>query len=193
MITSTDANDTAYEEVEVSPDAPSDNGAPSPEAEAPNGVPEPEEVEEVVEVVPPQVYGRTGKITGRVYTLEELEGPTELQEREEGDRTGLLELIEPTLVSVSKGEIVPGRVVSVGDKEVLVDIGFKSDGSVSRNEFSEEVEAGTEIEVFLERIEDYHGQLVLSKTKADHVRRWETVVSAFENGTVLAGVALRRI
>jgi len=128
-----------------------------------------------------------------VWRLEDLQGSAEAKQQEKTDRDSLMALIEPTLNKVSKDEIVSGRVVGMGDKDVIIDIGFKSDGVVSRNEFTSDVEVGSEVEVFLERIEDYHGQLVLSKTKADQVRRWQTVVSAYETGSVLEGTIMRRI
>lgn len=136
-------------------------------------------------------YGFTGEIIGRVYSLQELD---RLQE-EEVDSTfnQFRTLIEQTLTDVTANEIVKGRVVSVGEKDVVIDIGFKSDGIVSKNEFDHELSPGDEVEVFLERIEDYQGQLVLSKSKADTVRRWQRIVDAYEQEQVLEGTIVRRI
>ncbi len=139
------------------------------------------------------MYGFTGVIEGPVYLLEELEGTAEDKRQRITNRADLKALIEPTLTKVSKDEIISGRIIGIGEKDVVIDIGFKSDGVVSKNEFTEDIEVGSEVEVFLERIEDYHGQLVLSKTKADRVRRWEAVVRAFEEGTVLEGTVKKRI
>ena len=135
--------------------------------------------------------GFTGEIVGRVVKLEDLD-----KEPEEDTFAGyeqLKELIEQTLTDVSEHEIVKGRIVTVGDKDVVIDIGFKSDGIVPKSEFGSDLEAGDEVEVYLERIEDYHGQLILSKTKADTVQRWMKVEDAFENEKVLEGVIVRRI
>ncbi len=140
-----------------------------------------------------QSVGYTGEITGKVFKFDDLTGdPTARQEREV-QRAEMMALIEGTLTDVSEQEIVPGKVVVIGEKEVGIDIGFKSDGVVAKNEFSGELEIGQAVEVFLERIEDYHGQLVLSKTKADKVRRWQFIESAFENETVIEGTVIRRI
>ncbi len=140
----------------------------------------------------PQKFGYTGEIVGRVVKLEELEEtPEEEEVRPEYDQ--LMSLIEETLTDVSEHEIVRGQVVSVGEKDVVIDIGFKSDGVVPKNEFDDELAPGDEVEVYLERIEDYHGQLVLSKTKADKFRRWERIEHAFENETILEGTIIRRI
>lgn len=142
----------------------------------------------------PVQYGYTGDLAGeQVITLAELLASGERQEEAQLETKQLAELIEGTLKAVSEQEIVEGRVVSVSEKDVVIDIGFKSDGVVSKNEFSEDLEPGSHVEVFLERIEDYHGQLVLSKTKADKFRRWERVETAFENETVLDGTVIRRI
>ena len=139
------------------------------------------------------MVGYTGKINGPLYRLEELEGTADDERRKAMAREDLLALIEPTLTKVSKNEIVNGRIVSVGEKDVVIDIGFKSEGAVSKSEFGDEVKVGESVEVFLERLENYHGQLELSKTKADKVRRWQAVVKAFEEGTVLEGIVKRRI
>ncbi|HMB91278.1 MAG TPA: S1 RNA-binding domain-containing protein, partial [Rhodothermales bacterium] len=136
--------------------------------------------------------GYTGEIVGRVVKLEDLDATLEAEETS-ANYDQLRALIEQTLTDVSEHEIVKGRVVSVGEKDVVIDIGFKSDGVVSKNEFSRDLEAGEEVEVYLERIEDYHGQLVLSKTKADTFRRWERIENAYENEEVLEGTIIRRI
>ncbi len=138
------------------------------------------------------MLGYTGEITGEVYLLADLETADE-PEIGHVDLGDLQAMIESTLTTITENEIVSGRVLKVGDKDVVIDIGFKSDGIVSRNEFGPELEPGDEVEVFLERIEDYHGQLVLSKTKADTVRRWRRIEEAFENEEVLEGQIVRRI
>ena len=136
--------------------------------------------------------GFTGEIVGRVVTLAELESVRE-EGADEETYDQLRKLIEETLTDVSEHEIVHGRVVSVGEKDVVIDIGFKSDGIVSKSEFDHELAPGEEVEVYLERIEDYHGQLVLSKSKADKVQRWQRVEEAYEGEQVLEGTIVRRI
>src|SRR5512140_451578 len=106
----------------------------------------------------------------------------------------LMKLYEGTLGKISEGEIVKGRVVAIGDSNVAVDIGFKSEGNVSVSEFPKikELKIGDEIEVFLESIEDKDGQLVVSRKRADFMRIWERVVKSFETGEVLKGRCVRR-
>jgi len=107
----------------------------------------------------------------------------------------MLKLYEGTLGKISEGEIVRGRIVAIGESEVSVDIGFKSEGVVPLAEFTkqEELKVGEEIEVFLESVENKDGQLVLSRKRADFMRVWERVTKAFTTGEVLQGRCVRRI
>jgi len=107
----------------------------------------------------------------------------------------LTKLYEGTLGKISEGEIVKGRIVAIGDSEVSVDIGFKSEGTVPIAEFPnrDDLKVGGEIEVFLESVEDKDGQLVLSRKRADFMRIWERVTKAFSSGEVLQGRCVRRI
>ena len=93
-------------------------------------------------------------------------------------------LYEGTLGKISQGEIVKGRVVHIGDGDVSLDIGFKSEGTVPKNEFPriDELKIGDEVEVFLESIEDKDGQMVLSRKRADFMRIWERVTRSFDTG-----------
>ena len=145
--------------------------------------------------VAPAQLGYKGEIVGEVIKLEDLEADPEAEPlgQQGYGYDELAKLVDETLTNVSAHEIVSGKVVSLGDKDVVIDIGFKSDGIVSKNEFDEDLAPGDVVEVYLERIEDYHGQLVLSKSKADKVRRWKRIESAFENEEILEGTIVRRI
>jgi len=116
-------------------------------------------------------------------------------EYDEKQQSDLMKLYEGTLGKINEGEIVKGRVVTIGDSEVSVDIGFKSEGIVAKAEFPnpDELKVGEEIEVFLESVENKDGQLVLSRKRADFMRIWERVTKAFETGEVLQGRCVRRI
>ena len=87
------------------------------------------------------------------------------------------------------------KVMNVTAGEVIVDIGFKSEGSISRAEFANtpDVKVGDEVEVFLETIEDREGRLVLSRRRADFIRVWEKVNAAAKSGEVMTVTCLRRI
>ena len=80
-----------------------------------------------------------------------------------------------SLTEITENEIITGRIIGINEKDVLVDIGFKSEGIISRNEFSENnlPDIGEKLEVFLEKIEDESGKTVLSKEKAEFLCRWK--------------------
>ncbi|GIV62323.1 MAG: hypothetical protein KatS3mg044_1189 [Rhodothermaceae bacterium] len=180
--------------------------AEAPEAEAAEAAPEAEvapagvngaaeaatEAPAPAAVSPGGLEGYTGEITGPVLRLEDIEERAEAAEHEP-EHEALKKLVEQSFTSVNEGEIVRGRVVTIGEKDVVIDIGFKSDGIVSKNEFNRELQEGDEVEVFLERLEDHQGQLVLSKTKADAFKRWRRIEEAYENEEVLEGTIVRRI
>lgn len=107
----------------------------------------------------------------------------------------LMEMYEGTLGRISQGEIVKGKIVFIGQNDVALDIGFKSEGTVPINEFPniKELKIGDEVEVFLENIEDKDGQLVLSRKRADFMRVWERVTKSYETGEVIRGKIIRRI
>ncbi len=114
---------------------------------------------------------------------------------DEAEFQSMLSLYERTFNVIKENELVKGKIVAIHGEDVLIDIGSKSDGRVSINEFAhpEELMVGNEIEIFLEKIEDKEGQLVLSKKKADSIKMWEKIVDAQKDGTVVRGKCLRRI
>jgi small subunit ribosomal protein S1 len=99
------------------------------------------------------------------------------------------ELLGKTMKSFSEGSIVKGRVLQKRTNEVLIDIGYKSEGVVSLSEFedSEPLEVGSEVEVLLERLENDEGMVVLSKEKAAQKQNWEKIVQIFNNGGLITG------
>jgi small subunit ribosomal protein S1 len=107
----------------------------------------------------------------------------------------MLEMYEETLSSIQEGEIVKARVLRVTDNAVILDVGFKSEGSISRDEFKnpDELQPGDEVEVFLENLEDAEGVVVLSKKKADFLRVWERIKQAHENNEKVPGMLTRKI
>ena len=106
----------------------------------------------------------------------------------------LLDLYGDTVGQLNEREVIQGTIVSVTDREVVVNIGFKSDGLVARNEFRDldEVKVGDEVEVYVEKQEDANGQLILSRRKAKIVKAWENIQDAFDNDSVIEGVVKRR-
>lgn len=94
-----------------------------------------------------------------------------------------------TLKDFAEGSIVQGKILEVRDHDVLVDIGYKSEGLIPRSEFKkdEELNAGDEIEVLLESLEDDEGMVVLSKQRAELQRSWQRVLQEFREGEVIEG------
>jgi small subunit ribosomal protein S1 len=102
---------------------------------------------------------------------------------------------EESLRSIGEGEIVHGTVLAIDDKEVLVDVGFKSEGVISLAEFPDpaSIKVGDTVEVFLEKMENQDGLVVLSKQRADFVRVWDRVKEAHDTGQVVEGRLVRKI
>ena len=109
--------------------------------------------------------------------------------------TELENLYSKTFGDISEHSLIKGRVVGMNERDVLIDIGFKSEGIIDRSEFNEdELPAiGDQVEVYLEFIEDASGNTILSKEKADFMRRWKELHDAFENETIITGTIVRRI
>ena len=110
------------------------------------------------------------------------------------ERARLEAMYEGTLNEVKEGEIITGTVVSVGDKEVILNIGFKSEGIVQKTEFRdlEEIKPGDEVDVYLESVEDKDGQLILSRKRAKHMRTWAKILRAETEDIILQGLIKRR-
>ena len=99
------------------------------------------------------------------------------------------ELLGKTMRSFSEGSIVKGRILQKRQNEVLIDIGYKSEGVISLSEFEDDtdLEVGSEVEVLLERLENDEGMVVLSKEKAAQKQNWEKIVAIFNNGGLITG------
>ena len=87
------------------------------------------------------------------------------------------------------GEIVSGTIIEVRPKEVLVDIGYKSEGSVPAHEFEDvkTVKVGDEIDVLIEKLEDKEGMVILSKEKAEFKKNWDKILTICNEGGTIAG------
>jgi small subunit ribosomal protein S1 len=111
------------------------------------------------------------------------------------DFAALLEDFEDDLQDVREGEIVKARVLKVTDASVILEFGFKSEGSVALDEFKdpESLAEGDEVEVLLESLEDDDGIVVLSKRKADFLRVWEKIREAHEADRPVKGTLARKI
>lgn len=115
-------------------------------------------------------------------------------EYSEADRQAMEKLYEDTLTEITEKELINGTVVGITDREVIVNIGFKSDGLVSLSEFRDmpDLKAGDEVQVYIEEQENANGQLVLSRRKAKIVKAWESIQGALDNDEIIEGFVKRR-
>ena len=127
----------------------------------------------------------------KTISVEEIES----QVKEKTENNVLGEAYTNTLVDISEHQLINGRVVGLNDRDVLIDIGFKSEGMIDRNEFTEESlpTIGDQVEVYLEYLEDSSGNTILSKEKADFMLRWRSLRKAYEDEEVITGKIVRRI
>ncbi len=101
---------------------------------------------------------------------------------------------EESLKNFQPDTIIRGKILNIVGDEVLVDIGYKSEGVVLKNDFQyEEITLEQEIEVFLENVEDDSGVITLSKQKADKIRGWERIITSNKEGDVISGRVIRKI
>ena len=114
---------------------------------------------------------------------------------DKADYDAMVEMYDSTIRDIKEGEIVAGRVLGVTPDDIIVDVGFKSEGLIPIEEFPRPINiaVGEEIEVFLEQIEDSHGQLILSKQKADFMRVWDRIRDVHDAGGTIEGRVARRI
>lgn len=98
-------------------------------------------------------------------------------------------LAQSTFETLKEGSIVPGTITEIRQNEVVVDIGGKSEGVISANEFPDlgELEVGTQIDIFLERLENRDGNPLLSFDKAEQKKNWENILLKCEEGSIASG------
>jgi small subunit ribosomal protein S1 len=176
------AEETATEEV-VAPVA--EVVAPIAEAEADDeGLEDDEPV-----VIPKKKSAKTED-----FNWDDFESKSFGEEYSNEEREKLEAMIEGTLTTVTEKEVVEGVVVGITDRDVIVNIGFKSDGLVPLNEFRDtaELKIGDTVEVYLEEQENAQGQLILSRRKAKIVQAWKNIQESFEFDKVIDGFVKRR-
>jgi len=115
------------------------------------------------------------------------------EEYSDQDYEQMLSMYEGTMSQIAEGEIVKSKVLRITENAVILDVGFKSEGSVSLDEFKERPKEGEEVEVFLEHLEDQEGAVVLSKKKADFMRVWERIRVAHESNQPVEGTLIKKI
>ncbi len=110
------------------------------------------------------------------------------------DRDNMMKLYSGTVATVSNSEVVKGSVVGINNRDVILNIGFKSDGLVPLAEFKDmpNLKIGDEVDLFIEERENAMGQLVLSRRKAKLVKGWEYVQTALDKDQIIEGFVKRR-
>ena len=107
----------------------------------------------------------------------------------------MMDMYNGTLASIEEGEIVKSTVLEIRENLVVLDIGFKSEGTIPLEEFKDmpDLKPGDQVEVLLEHLEDSEGSVVLSKKKADFMRVWERIRVAYESDQPVEGVLVKKI
>lgn len=126
------------------------------------------------------------------FNWDEIDTKGEVYKQEEREK--LESAYDKTFSQIGEEQIAQGKVVSINDREVVVNIGFKSDGVIPVAEFryNPELKVGDTVEVFIENQEDVNGQLLLSHKKARILKSWDRVNEAYESGEIIKGYVKSR-
>ena len=143
------------------------------------------EKEEVIEAVPEKKT--EAPVAAEKFSWESIGKTGEIYS--EKDQKEMQAMYDKTLTSIAVQDVIDGEIVSMTGKEVIVNIGYKSDGVISLSElrYNKDLKVGGKIEVFVESQEDKSGQLILSHTKARALRAWERVNDALNSQEVIKG------
>jgi len=137
------------------------------------------------------VHSVVGRTKGRcpLPTSRSLDTVNDRAVRKPNLMSSMQALLDRSAASFAEGAIVKGKIIDVRDKEVVIDIGYKSEGSISISEFADPdtVHVSDEVEVMIERLEDDQGTVVISKEKADQKQNWQRIVRIQAEGGVVEG------
>jgi len=106
-----------------------------------------------------------------------------------------LDEYENTFKDISENQIISAKVIGISENDIMVDIGFKSEGLINRSEFNNKdlPEIGSKIDIFLEKFEDTDGNITLSKYKADFIKRWDQLREFCDNAKPVKGKIVKRV
>ncbi len=112
-----------------------------------------------------------------------------------GEVEEILEQYGPHMKGIENEEIVKGKIIKIGERDVIIDVGFKSEGIIPKDEFKslDSYKEGDEVEVFVEDRENESGEALFSKSKADFIKVWDEIQEAYKNQTEVDGTIIRRI
>nr|MCR5244228.1 S1 RNA-binding domain-containing protein [Bacteroidales bacterium] len=157
--------------------------------------------EEIKNTVDPQVEAPAEKETRKAKNASVAPESFDWEAFESGadiygnvDKAKIGEAYDQTLSKVVENEVVEGTVTSISKREVIVNIGYKSEGVIMAPEFryNPELKVGDKVEVYVESAEDRKGQLILSHKKARQLKSWDMVNAAYDNGDVVKGYVKTR-
>lgn len=122
-------------------------------------------------------------------------------EKDTNKMNEMMEAIENSMVQLHKGDIIKGKVITVTEDEVMVNIGYKSDGIIKRDELSNDVtikpkdivKPGDEIEVYVLKMDDGEGNVVLSKKRVDNIKGWEQLEEIFNKQDIVRGKVIEAV
>ncbi|MCY4074117.1 MAG: 30S ribosomal protein S1 [Acidobacteria bacterium] len=141
-------------------------------------------------------HAEAAEATASSPPLPDADGDDETMDAAE--HTRLMALYAGSFRNIAEGEVIKGTVLQVSESEVIVDVGYKSEGIISLNEFLDEngeaaVHPGDTVDVLLERTEDRDGHIVLSREKAEKMKIWDEVEKAYADRKVVLGRVIERI
>ncbi len=121
-----------------------------------------------------------------------IESPEDLNHEE------MLEAYNESFKGLVEGAVVPGTVLKISESHVVVDVGFKSEGRIALSEFRDEegkleVEPGDKVDVLLERTEDRHGYVVVSRQKAERMKIWDALDKNYQDQSIITGRVIERV
>ncbi len=130
---------------------------------------------------------------GQVFKLGEV--PEDLEDDDVQIDPEMKAFYEKSFERVVEGDIIKGTVIAFTKTDVIIDVGFKSEGVIPREEFVDidDIKVGDEVEVYLEMPEDVEGQVMLSRKKVYFLRAWENLLKKYENDEIIQGRIIRRI
>src|SRR5512137_270162 len=143
----------------------------------------------------PELQHKGGEPTPAAGTFAE---PGDQPETDSAEYAKLLDFYDSSFRNIAEGEVVKGTVLKVTDSEVIVDVGYKSEGIIGVQEFLDEngqvtVQPGDIVDVLLERTEDRDGYVVLSREKAEKMKIWDEIEKAYADRKVVIGRVIERI
>ena len=130
--------------------------------------------------------------------VQEKAAPPVIEEPQDLDRETMMEAYNDSFQRISEGDVVKGAVLKVTAANVVVDVGFKSEGLIALREFLDEdgnvqVKPGDKVDVLLERTEDRSGYVIVSRQKAERMKVWDSIEEAYQDQSIITGRVLERI